>query len=335
MTDTAHEACYYRVDEGDTLRCLLCPQLCVIRSGRSGICRSRQNSGGKLILTNYGRYTSLAVDPIEKKPLYHFHPGSGILSIGGMGCNFTCRFCQNWGIAQGDPETYAMSPEALAGAQAAKAGQSIGVAFTYNEPFIWFEYIRDAAPLLRRDGAKIVLVTNCFINTEPLEELLPLVDAMNIDLKSFNEAFYKKYCGGKLEPVKENIKRCVAAGKWVELTCLVIPKLNDSESELDEMASWIASVGKDIPLHLSRYFPNYMHKEPPTPMETLRKAHEIAKRHLNYVYLGNVEDFDAARTLCPSCGEVAVARLAYRAVKPGLTPEGNCAACGAKLAFVL
>ncbi|HOX27793.1 MAG TPA: radical SAM protein, partial [bacterium] len=235
MSERLKEAAYYDVDQ-DAARCRLCPQACGIMPGRTGICGTRRFRDGRLELLNYGRYTSIAVDPIEKKPLYHFHPGKEILSIGGKGCNLKCAFCQNCEISQGDPVTHAIEPEELAGLSAKYSERSVGVAFTYNEPLIWFEFIRAAAPLIRADGGKVVLVTNGFINPAPLAELLPLVDAMNIDLKSFDDVFYKKYCGGRIDPVKETIAAAAAAGSHIEVTVLLIPEFNDSRDMLHDQA---------------------------------------------------------------------------------------------------
>jgi pyruvate formate lyase activating enzyme len=334
MDHTGAPAAYYRIRKNRDAACLLCPQACIIAQGKTGICRTRTLEGGALRLTNYGRYTSLGVDPIEKKPLYHFHPGRDILSIGGLGCNLRCSFCQNWSISHGSAPTRAITPEQLA-QQAADAGpRNVGVAFTYNEPLIWFEFIRDCAPLLKARGMKTVLVSNGFINPEPFAELAPHINAMNIDLKSFSDAFYQEHCGARLEPVKKTIAAAVNARVWVEVTTLVIPGLNDSPGELDAAAQWLASVSPDIPLHLSRYFPNYEMQRPATPLDTMARAYDIAQKHLNYVYLGNVGDPTRSRTLCPECGATAIARAGYNTDTSGLASGMACAACGARIAGV-
>lgn len=323
-----HEAAYYEKTKGDTLRCMLCPQGCVMKDGETGICRTRVNAGGVMKLTNYGIYTSLGVDPVEKKPLYHFHPGKKLLSIGGRGCNLKCAFCQNAHISQGDPQGMPITVEKIVELYRNEGPDCAGVAFTYNEPFIWFEFIRDAAPAIRDAGGKVILVTNGFVNHKPLSEMLPLVDAMNVDLKAFTENFYKKYCSGKLDPVKSTIKTSVEAGVHVEVTLLLIPTLNDNPSEVESHAKWMASVSTDIPLHISRYFPNHKLEIAPTPLRTMIESWNIAEKHLNYVYLGNVGDPEYSDTACSDCGAKIIRRRGYDTDSSGL--EGNkCRSCGA------
>ncbi len=331
MVKELPEAAYYEMTEDGRAKCSLCPQGCLIAKGKTGICRTRTNEDGRLALLNYGEYTSFSLDPIEKKPLYHFYPGSGILSIGGKGCNFTCAFCQNSEISQGNPPTRHIMPEELADTVIGRLPSSVGLAYTYNEPFISFEFIRDSAPLICEGGGKIVLVTNGYVNPEPLAELLPLIDAMNIDLKAFDDDFYKRYCGGRIGPVKETISVAFAAGVHIEVTLLMIPTLNDAEIEMHDYANWLASMSKDIPLHISRYYPCHKLNIPPTPVRTLKRAREIAKEYLNYVYLGNVGDADAARTDCPSCDAAVIERQGYSTATPGLA-GGRCAKCGAEIA---
>ncbi len=262
----------------------------MIRDGSTGICRARQNIGGELYTLNYGEITSMALDPIEKKPLYRFYPGSMIFSVGTFGCNFKCSFCQNWSIAHDQPETLYVTPQGLVSkALELKASGNIGIAYTYNEPSIWYEYVYDCARLAREKGLLNVLVTNGYISPEPLEQLLPYTDAMNIDVKAYTLSFYSKICGGKLESVNATVEKCVKAGVHVELTTLVIPGLNDSLEEIEEMCRWISGLSEEIPLHLSRFFPNYrMLDRPPTPRSTLENARKIAQKYLKYVYLGNV-----------------------------------------------
>ena len=325
------EAKYYKVVNGKT-HCQLCPHFCKIQDAIAGLCRTRTNKGGTLILTNYGEITSIAVDPIEKKPLYHFYPGTDILSIGGKGCNLNCIFCQNWHISHGDAATRYLSPEQLS-EEAAHTEGNIGVAFTYNEPLIWFEYILDCAPLLRSRGLKMVLVTNGYINPEPLKEILPFIDAMNIDLKGYDETFYSKYCGGKLEPVKHTVKTAADAGTHIEVTLLIIPTINDDEKKITEMTQWLASVDDTIPFHISRYFPSYKLDLPPTPIDTLRNAYDIASKKLKYVYLGNQPEFIYSHTYCPSCHKVVIERHGYSVRISGIL-NGNCAHCGGKIDMV-
>jgi len=332
MDHTGVEAAHYKILDNGDAGCRLCPQACVIAQGKTGKCRTRTLEGRKLRLVNYGRFTSLAVDPIEKKPLYHFHPGTTILSIGGFGCNLRCSFCQNWSISQANASTRAITPDQLVREAQNCGPDNTGVAFTYNEPLIWFEFIRDCAPLLKSKGFATVLVSNGFINPEPFAELAPHVTAMNIDLKSFSDDFYKTYCGARLEPVKDTIAAAVKAGIWVEITTLIVPGLNDSDEEIEGAASWLASVSPDIPLHLSRYFPNFQMERAATPPATMERAHGIAKTHLKYVYLGNMGDDSRSRTLCPECGGTVIARTGYRTDLSGLKPGMRCAACGARIA---
>jgi pyruvate formate lyase activating enzyme len=273
----------------------------------------------------YGEISSAGMDPIEKKPLYHFCPGSGIYSVGTVGCSFKCRFCQNYAISQdpGHPTEY-RSPGELAG-HARRAG-SIGIAYTYSEPLIWFEYVLDACRAARLAGLKNVLVTNGYINPEPLRELLPHVDAFNIDLKSFSDEFYRKVVGGKLQPVLDTIAE--VAGRenvCLEVTTLVIPGYNDSIEEMERISGFLASLRRDIPYHLSAYFPRYRFNAPPTPEETLEKLRDVALKRLQYVYLGNVAA--QSNTYCAQCGSLLVERRGYR-VRIVSLERGKCAQCG-------
>ncbi len=283
------QALFYKNLENNKVRCRLCPPGCVLAEGATGQCRSRRNEGGELYSLNYGCVSSIALDPIEKKPLYHFHPGSMILSTGTFGCNFKCGYCQNWSIAHAKAQTMQISPEELAEMALAYAWKgNIGVAYTYNEPSIWFEYVLETSKLVRDRGLVNVLVTNGFINPEPLEQILPLTDAMNIDVKAFTEGFYEKYCNGSLADVKKTVERA-AQSCHVEITTLVIPSLNDSPEEISELAQWLSTINPNIVLHLSRFFPNYKMKEiPPTPLSTLENARESALVFLKHVYLGNI-----------------------------------------------
>ena len=322
------EALHYQPHERGVV-CRLCPKECVIGEGLTGFCRARRNIGGKLYAANYAACSSYALDPIEKKPLYHFYPGSYIFSIGTWGCNFACRFCQNWQIAQDEPETVEMTP-AKAVAMAEAAGRrNIGIAFTYSEPSVWYEYILDTSRLAHEHGLKNVLVTNGFINTEPLAELLPHVDALNIDVKAFNERFYNEVCAGRLAEVKRTVEMAATCAH-VEITCLVVPGLNDDPGELEGLAAWLAGLNKDIPLHFSRYFPNYKLNTPPTPLATLERAYQAAKSHLNYVYVGNA-GAEGVNTHCPSCDQLVVDRLERRSI---LTATKTCPRCGTGIAIV-
>ncbi|MDR3592166.1 MAG: AmmeMemoRadiSam system radical SAM enzyme [Negativicutes bacterium] len=322
------EASHYERHERGVI-CRLCPKECVIGEGKTGFCRVRRNDGGKLYSENYGACSSYALDPIEKKPLYHFYPGSYILSLGTIGCNFSCRFCQNWQIAQASPQTTMLPPE-KAVEMATEAGErNIGLAYTYSEPSVWYEYVLDTARLARRQGLKNVLVTNGFINPRPLAELLPFVDALNIDVKAFNEGFYREICAGRLADVQRTVE-AAAKAVHVEITCLVVPGLNDSADELEALAEWLAGINKDIPLHFSRYFPNYKMTAPPTPVAALAEARAIARRHLNYVYLGNVGT-DGVNTHCPVCDQLVIDRIGRRS---NLAENKKCPQCGGGIAIV-
>lgn len=269
--------------------CSLCPHHCHIAEGRTGLCRGRGNHNGIIVCENYGRLTALALDPIEKKPLARFYPGSRILSAGSYGCNLRCPFCQNHEISMAGKEikTTSFPPELLIQqAIAAREMGNIGIAFTYNEPLISYEYIKDCAGLARKAGLRVVLVTNGMICKEPLLELLPMIDAMNIDLKGFTEEFYEMV-GGDFETIKETI-RLSAASCHVEITTLIIPGLNDDEREIDALAAFLAGIREDIPLHVTRFFPNYkMTDRGPTPVETVYHLRDVAAARLKYVYTGN------------------------------------------------
>jgi pyruvate formate lyase activating enzyme len=318
--------------EGDFVRCDLCPHHCVIGPGRRGLCRVRENRAGTLTALTYGRVASTAMDPIEKKPLYHFHPGRQILSIGTWGCNLQCLFCQNCEISQGEVPTRELAPEEAV--RLAREQDSVGIAYTYNEPLIGWEYVHDTARAARDAGLKNVLVTNGYVEDAPLRELLPLVDAMNIDIKAFHESFYDEVCGGHLEPVLATAERAAAACH-VEVTTLVIPGHNDRPREIEALATWIAEhMGRKTPAHLSAYFPAYKLSAEPTRPEMLLRAREIFRQELDFVYLGNLRSADGADTPCPGCGTVVVARSGYAVDTSNMTGEGACAACGAATGIV-
>lgn len=329
------EALFYEKKEKDAVSCVLCPHYCKIAEGKAGICRARQNRGGVLYAANYGRVSSHGMDPVEKKPLYHFYPGFFILSVGTFGCNFQCGFCQNWQIAHGDPPTTGVTPEGLVEMAMDYTGMgypNIGLAFTYNEPFMWYEFVLDTAKLAREAGLKNVLVTNGSINEEPLREILPFIDAMNIDVKGFTDDYYKKHCKGSLQPVLRTVETA-RRECHVELTTLLIPGLNDSEEEIGRLAGWVASLDRDIPLHFSRYFPTYKMDLPATPLETLVRAREIALEKLHYVYIGNAQIPGAGDTFCPRCGDEVISRIGHSARGVGLSGR-NCGSCGEEIKFV-
>jgi pyruvate formate lyase activating enzyme len=333
--DTGREAMYYEA-AGERIHCHLCPQDCRIAQGQRGVCRVRLNKDGRLWATNYSRCTARALDPTEKKPLYHFYPGSYLLSLGTFGCNLKCGFCQNWQISQRDAPSYRLLPEEAVqdAVQAREVNpRCVGLAYTYSEPLMWYEYVLETAALARQKGLKNVLVTNGFINREPLKGLLDLIDAANIDVKAFTEDFYRKHCKGRLEPVKETVEVVRGAGWHVEVTTLVIPGLNDDEKELADLARWLASIDKDIPLHLTRYFPNYRYSMPATPLDTLKRAWEVAREHLSYVYTGNMAGREGSTTLCPQCGHALICREGMHLGQRDLSHGAQCPQCGQTIAI--
>jgi len=330
----AHEARYYEKLPDGAVCCRLCPHHCRIAPGEAGTCRVRKNERGTLVSLIYERVTSVGLDPIEKKPLYHFYPGTSILSLGTVGCNFSCLFCQNWQISQAQSLVGSGPLLAEEAVREATRRGAIGIAYTYNEPTIWFEYVLDTATLARQAGLKNVLVTNGYISWEPLEELLPVIDALNIDLKSMERDFYLKLCGGSLEPVLRTVERA-ARSALVEVTHLVIPGHNDSDDQFQRLADWVAGeVGPDTPTHLSAYFPHYRLQAPPTSLEDLQRAYRIFSERLNYVYLGNVVAQEGGNTRCPHCGALAIERLGYRSTNY-LRPGALCPDCGRTLPVVM
>lgn len=326
-------AAWWRPLANGQAACDLCPVGCRLRPGQTGPCATRANRDGVMVPLHYGRIVSLAIDPIEKKPLYHFHPGQPILSVAAPGCNLHCRFCQNWNISQqGDARTTAATPDELV--RTALARGSIGIAFTYSEPLVWFEFVRDTARLAHRFGLKNVLVTNGYLNPEPLAELLPVIDAANIDLKSMDPRFYRKICKAQLPPVLAAIRQFHAAGVHLELTNLVIPGHNDDPDALDELVDFVADLEPGIPLHFSAYHPAWRMDAPPTPRQTLLDAHALASRKLRWVYVGNVATSVGRDSVCPGCGDLLVDRSGYRGVSR-LSAAGECPGCGATHPFVL
>jgi pyruvate formate lyase activating enzyme len=325
------EARYYRKQEDGKVKCELCPHYCVLAEGKTGICQGRKNIDGKLIAINYGRLCTLAIDPIEKKPMYHLHPGSRIISTGPNGCNLRCRFCQNWEISQGEVGTTYMSPEQLI--ERTLKEDSIGISYTYTEPLIWFEYLIDCCKLARENNLLNILVSNGMINPAPFRELLPYIDGMNIDLKSMDHDFYRKICGGDLDTVLEIIK-LAAEGTMLEITNLLVTGENDSDEDISALIDFLASVNDEIPLHFSRYSPRYKMKNPPTPSERLFRAREIARKKMKYVYLGNIVDDESSTTYCPSCNEVLVRRGMFAARVVGLD-DNKCSSCGYTINILL
>lgn len=316
----------------DKIRCKICPHNCIIDEGKFGICRVRTLKSNLPVAINYGEVTSIGIDPIEKKPLYHFKPSKDILSIGSFGCNMTCSFCQNHEISQGKPQTQYISPEKLLDI-IPSIENNAGVAFTYNEPFMWYEYVYEASKRIKENNpnTSVVVVTNGYINEEPLLKLLPFVDAMNIDLKGYTNRYYNNICGAKLEPVLESIKRCNEYCH-VEITTLLVSEENDSLEEARQIAEFIASVNEDIPLHLSRYFPRYKMGNAPTEIESITQAENEAKKYLKHVYIGNVQGVDN-NTYCHNCNELLIKRSGYSTEV--LIDENKCKKCGEKINIVI
>lgn len=330
------EALFYKLVDKDKgiIKCLLCPKGCLIKEGQVGFCRSRKNINNKLYSLIYSKVSSCGFDPIEKKPLYHFYPGTPVLSLGTVGCSFSCSFCQNWTISQGSIENVSveeLSPERAV--QLALDNNSPGIAYTYSEPLIWYEYVLDTAIIAKKNNLKNILVTNGFINREPLLKLLPFIDAMNIDLKSFRNSFYQKYCKGSLSPVLQTIE-IAKSYSHIEITNLLIPGLNDREEEIKELVNWLASQGENIPLHFSRYFPCYKMNIEATPISTLYKARDIAQKKLKYVYIGNIWDEEANTTYCGNCKKILIKRTGYNIINLGLDKTGKCKYCGEQVARI-
>jgi len=321
------------------VQCDVCPRACRLREGQRGLCFVRGRVADQVVLTSYGRSSGFCVDPVEKKPLNHFLPGSAVLSFGTAGCNLACRFCQNWDISKSreiDTLASSASPETLAG-----AAERLGcraVAFTYNDPVIVMEYAMDVADACRERGIAAIAVSAGFMNPAPRAEFYRHMDAANIDLKAFTPHFYEKIAFAKLESVQETLRYLRhETGVWLEITTLLIPGHNDSDTEIAAECAWLAgALGVDVPLHFSAFHPDFkMRDVPPTPPETLRRARRIALDHgLRYVYTGNVHDPDGQTTHCPDCGAAVVVRDWYRMIRYELDGTGRCGRCGERVAGV-
>jgi pyruvate formate lyase activating enzyme len=324
--------------------CTLCPNDCLIKEDAAGRCRVRHNVRGKLYTVIDDRCCSVNLDPIEKKPLYHYYPGSSILSLGTFGCNFSCLFCQNWTLSHADSKD--LTPEgirkvakritpddALQYALDTRDRGNIGIAYTYNEPSIWYEFVFETAQLIKKHQMKNILVSNGYMKEKPLRALLPYIDAINIDIKSINPEFYKIYCKARLEPV---LDFCKIAREQVllEITNLVIPTLNDSDEDLQGLVDWIATnLGSDVPIHFSRYHPDFKLDLPATPPATLERAHEIAVKKLKYVYVGNIAKTTWDHTFCPGCSRAVIEREYMGVTKCHLTEDNRCSFCQEKIAI--
>lgn len=323
------------------VKCLACPRKCIIPEGMYGLCKSKLNVGGVLCEVNYGMVSSVAVDPIEKKPLFHFMPGSRTYSIGTVGCNLFCEHCQNWVISQSEPESFAhltYLPPEEAVEEALGYGTS-SVAFTYNEPtIVSMEWVCETAELAKERGLTTVSVTNGYWSEEARERLIPLIDAANVDVKAFTDEFYRRVTRAPfLRPVLDTVIALKRAGKHVELTYLIIPGYNDSEGELRAFSSWVVGeVGSDTPVHFSRFFPHYrMRRVPPTPPDTIRRAVRIAKEEgVKYVYAGNVPGDPSENTYCPKCGTLLIRRYGFSVEKCNLNEDMRCPKCGEPVPIV-
>jgi pyruvate formate lyase activating enzyme len=319
--------------EDGSVQCELCPHHCHLKEEQTGRCRVRTVRGGTLRALGYGLISSAHIDPIEKKPLYHFHPGAPIFSIGGWGCNFACGFCQNWTISQQVEEGPRHTPQDVM-ARAGSSGCRL-VAYTYNEPLVGFEFVRDCSRAARDAGIGNVLVTNGYLESGPAAELLPLTAALNVDIKSMDEDFYRLQCRGTLAPVLRFCRQAVEAGCWLEVTNLIIPTLNDAPGAVKRLAQWVReNLGERVPLHLSAYRPEYRSRIPATPPVTLERAWEAARAHLAYVYVGNVLTREGQNTQCPGCGAVLITRVGY-ATQVRAIRDGACGECGRKADVIL
>lgn len=330
-TTSSHEAAYYEALPGQRVQCTLCPNQCLLSDGQWGFCKARKNIQGKLYSMVYGRIATAHVDPIEKKPFFHFLPGSTAFSIATTGCNMRCLFCQNWEISQSFPEdvpSQSATPEQVV-AQALQSGAQ-SIAFTYNEPVINFEYMRDIAKLAKARGLKNVVISNGYIEEAPLRELLQYIDAYKVDFKAFDQRFYKKFTGGRPEPVLKTLQIIKQSGIWLEIVVLLVTGENDSPEEIRNMARWIReNLGDSVPLHFSRFFPQYKLKNlPPTPPESILRAHAIAREEgLKYVYTGNIANPESEATYCSQSGEKAIIRKGHfvtaNNLKDGVCPDGE------------
>jgi pyruvate formate lyase activating enzyme len=331
------EADYYEKLPYKKIKCRLCPRECVIDDSERGYCGVRENRGGTYYSLVHSRLCTYHVDPIEKKPLFHFHPGTMAFSIATAGCNVNCRFCQNWEISQVRPEqvrSYHAPPSTVT--ETARKNGCLSIAYTYSEPIIFFEYMRDTAIQARKRGVKSVVITGGYVSREPLEELCSCVDGIKVDLKAFSEEYYQTVVNGELRPVLDALLIMRKKGVWTEIVYLVVPTMNDGEKELTKLARWIKrELGPNVPIHFSRFYPQYLMKNlPPTPVKVLERAKAIADAEgLNYVYIGNVPGHSAENTYCPDCGRLAIERRGYTIGAMNMK-DGQCAGCQAEIAGV-
>jgi pyruvate formate lyase activating enzyme len=334
-----HPTRYWHLLDDGRLQCDVCPRECKLHEGQRGLCYVRGREGDEVVLYSYGRSSGFCVDPIEKKPLNHFLPGSSVLSFGTAGCNLACKFCQNWDMSRSrEMDTLADTAMPVRLAETAVELGCQSIAFTYNDPVVFLEYAVDVAKACRELGVKSVAVSAGYIQDAPRREFFQHMDAANIDLKAFTESFYKKICGGKLENVLETLRYIVhETDVWLELTTLIIPGENDSDTELDAMTAWVVeNLGPDVPMHFSAFHPDWkMQDVPATPPETLTNARQIAmKNGVHYAYTGNVHDRAGGSTFCPSCRELVIERDWYQLGSWGLNEQGCCHTCGRSIAGV-
>ncbi|MBC7081069.1 MAG: AmmeMemoRadiSam system radical SAM enzyme [Thermoplasmatales archaeon] len=325
------------VSKGEKVQCNLCPHRCVLKEGERGICGVRKASSGKLFTLIYASAFSACPDPIEKKPLFHFYPGSLVYSLGSVGCNLKCMHCQNFSISQALPEEYYLE-EILPHEAIERAKRCCdGIAWTYNEPTIWVEYAVDCAKIAKKEGLYTVFVTNGYINEDAIYEVSKYVDAANIDVKSMSKDFYKKICGGKLEPVLDACKSYKSKGVHVEITYLVIPTKNDDKEEIKKFCKWVLeNLGNEQVIHFTAFYPHYkMSDLPPTPLKKLLEAYGIAREEgFHYVYLGNVPHGEYENTYCPTCKNLLIERHGFSSQIVGLK-EGKCSKCGEKIKVIM
>lgn len=325
------EVSFYRKLPDLKIQCEICPKKCEIADLERGYCGNKENRKGTYYSLVYGQSCAAHIDPIEKKPLFHYLPSTNSFSIASVGCNFECKFCQNWRIAQYRPEqveSFHLPPKEVV--SLAKQKDCPTIAYTYTEPVVFYEYMHDTAKLAKSQGIGSVMISNGFINEEPLIKLCQQLSGVKIDLKAFTENFYKDYCSGELKPVLHTLKTLKKIGIWYEIVVLLIPTLNDDQGEIRDMCQWIKNeLGVDVPLHFSRFHPMYKIKNlPSTPVKTLENARKIAREiGLHYVYLGNVAGNEGENTYCPSCGELLIRRIGYHIVS-NLVGNGKCPKCG-------
>lgn len=339
LPPVVHPTKYWHLLDDGRLQCDVCPRECKLHEGQRGLCYVRGREGDEVVLYSYGRSSGFCVDPIEKKPLNHFFPGSSVLSFGTAGCNLACKFCQNWDMSKSrEMDTLADTAMPLRLVETAVELGCRSIAFTYNDPVIFLEYAVDVAKVCRELGVKSVAVSAGYINEEPRREFFQYIDAANIDLKAFTESFYHKICGGHLQNILETLQYIVhETDVWLELTTLIIPGENDSDAELNEMTAWVVeNLGADVPMHFSAFHPDWkMQDTPATPPETLNRARQIAMRNgVHYAYTGNVHDRSGGSTYCPDCRELIIERDWYELGFWGLDEHGRCHTCGAKIAGV-